>query len=343
MQRSASTALLYLGVFCIGVLGVACGDDDTSSADASADGMTPSMPDAMTTPDGDVPAMDAMPMMDGSAPGMDASSGSDASAPDAGPTPGATLADILSREMFATMFPNQGNAACNASVYTYDALIAAAAFFPAFGTTGSMDDRKRDVAAFLANISHETTGGWATAPGGPESWGLCFREEVGCVARPSPCLGVYCRAGSADYPCATDQSYHGRGPMQLSWNYNYGAFGDSIGMDLLSNPDALIMDGTLGWRAALWFWMTPQAPKPSCHDVMTGVWTPTAADTAAGRMPGFGMTVNIINGGLECNTTAASAVAKVNDRVAFYRRYLEPSMIDGTTGPNLTCETMRSY
>jgi hypothetical protein len=38
----------------------------------------------------------------------------------------------------------------------------------------------------------------------------------------------------------------------------------------------------------MWFWMTPQSPKPSAHDVMAGRWTPSAADRAAGRKPGFG-------------------------------------------------------
>jgi hypothetical protein len=44
--------------------------------------------------------------------------------------------------------------------------------------------------------------------------------------------------------------------------------------------------------------MTAQSPKPSAHDVMAGNYCPSAADTAANRLPGFGMTVNIINGGL---------------------------------------------
>ncbi|KAK6922531.1 Glycoside hydrolase, family 19, catalytic [Dillenia turbinata] len=46
--------------------------------------------------------------------------------------------------------------------------------------------------------------------------------------------------------------------------------------------------------------MTPQSPKPSCHAVMTGGWTPSSADTAAGRVPGYGVATNIINGGVEC-------------------------------------------
>jgi hypothetical protein len=59
------------------------------------------------------------------------------------------------------------------------AFVEAAKAFPEFATT-SEDEviNKRELAAFLAQISHETTGGWPTAPDGPYAWGLCFHEEV---------------------------------------------------------------------------------------------------------------------------------------------------------------------
>ena len=50
-------------------------------------------------------------------------------------------------------------------------------------------------------------GGWATAPGGPYSWGYCFVREVSG--------GLYC-AWNPNYPCASGQEYYGRGPIQLS-------------------------------------------------------------------------------------------------------------------------------
>ena len=51
-------------------------------------------------------------------------------------------------------------------------------------------------------------GGWATAPGGPYSWGYCFVREVSG--------GLYCE-WNPNYPCASGQEYYGRGPIQLSW------------------------------------------------------------------------------------------------------------------------------
>ncbi|KAL2333884.1 hypothetical protein Fmac_015097 [Flemingia macrophylla] len=41
--------------------------------------------------------------------------------------------------------------------YTYDAFVAAARSFIGFGTTGDDATRKREIAAFLAQTSHETT------------------------------------------------------------------------------------------------------------------------------------------------------------------------------------------
>lgn len=201
-----------------------------------------------------------------------------------------------------------------------------------FVNKGSLEDRKKELAAFLANISHETTGGWVTAPGGAFSWGLHFREEVGYANGGS--LG-YRDEGNLNYPPYPGQSYHGRGPIQLSWNYNYGQMSEYLYGDkniLLKNPGKVTEDGALAFKTAIWFWMTPQAPKPSCHDVMVGKWIPTEQDTKAGRKPGFGMTINIINGGLECNQADNS---KTQDRRGFYERYLQ---ILKTSDPDCICE-----
>ena len=46
--------------------------------------------------------------------------------------------------------------------------------------------------------------------------------------------------------------------------------------------------------------MTPAQPKPSMHEVATGLYVPNARDTTAGLSSKFGTTTMIINGGLEC-------------------------------------------
>jgi chitinase len=251
----------------------------------------------------------------------DASGGSDSG--------GSALSDVLTRELYDSMFPNRN------SLYDYDSLIEAAASYPAFATEGTLEQRRREVAGFLGNSAHETTGGWAAAPGGPQAWGLYFTEEVGCDE--GACT-QYCDDSNVRYPCAPGRTYHGRGPIQLSWNFNYGAFGEVLGLELLQDPDLVTLDGVIAFRTALWFWMTPQAPKPSAHAALLGTWQPTAIDTAAGRKSGFGMTVNIINGGLECGIPTD---ARVRDRIAFFRHFVE--LLGTTQGENLECAEMQSY
>ncbi|MGY3795537.1 glycoside hydrolase family 19 protein [Aquimarina sp. 433] len=188
-----------------------------------------------------------------------------------------------------------------------------------FASEGDDTTIKRELAAFLANISQETTGGWATAPGGPYSWGLHFREEQGYEGTGN--LG-YRDEGNINYPAAPGKSYHGRGPIQLSWNYNYGQVSEFLFGDknvLLNSPEQVLQDAALAFQTAIWFWMTPQYPKPSAHDVMVGNWIPSPYDQERNRKPGFGMTVNIINGGLECGS--GTEIPKVLGRIGFYERY----------------------
>ena len=66
------------------------------------------------------------------------------------------------------------------------------------------------------------------------------------------------------WPPQSDVQYYGRGPVQLSWNYNYGRYSTVFTestynnkMHLLENPDDIVMDGYTAFGAAFWFWMTP--------------------------------------------------------------------------------------
>lgn len=310
---------------------------DTAPCETTNDPGTPTTNDPGTTPTtGDDPATTSPPSTT-DASTTDASTTSEPGTTDPGTTdPGTTgepgettLGDLLTADLFAQMFPNHD------PLYTYEALLAAAAEYPAFVAEGSADERRRELAAFLANAGHETTGGWPDAPGGPQAWGLYFTEEVGCEDNKCP---QYCDANNAQYPCAPGKTYHGRGPIQLSWNYNYGAVGDVIGEPLLANPELVASDGAIAFRTALWFWMTAQAPKPSAHDVMVGAWQPTADDQAKGRAPGFGMTINIINGGIECGKPSPPQVL---DRVAFYQRFTDMLGVD--PGAALYCDGMQPY
>ena len=190
------------------------------------------------------------------------------------------------------------------------------------------NDRLRELAAFLANTAHETSGSWAGAPGWPETglqaplgWGLFFNEEVGFRGSTAP---NYVGA-SAEFPARPGQSYHGRGPIQLSWNMNYGLFSRIIFGDLrlLNNPNMVVDCGIIGWKSAIWFWMNPQPYRPSSHQVISGNWTRPSQAAAAGWSgnPGFGYTIMIINGGLEGGHTEADG--RIARRVAYYRAIMQ--------------------
>lgn len=73
-------------------------------------------------------------------------------------------------------------------------------------------------------------------------------------------------------------------------------------MELLIDPDRVAREGDVAMAAGIWFYMTPQDPKPSMHDVMTGNFIPNAIDDANNIKASFATTTNIINGGLECGS-----------------------------------------
>ncbi|KAJ1397983.1 Lysozyme-like domain superfamily [Sesbania bispinosa] len=247
-------------------------------------------------------------------------------------SPNTPISSLISENLFDSIFLHKDDSACPAkNFYTYDTLIEASKSFPQFGTTGSLTTRKREIAAFLAQISHETTGGWATAPDGPYAWGLCFKEEVNPQSD-------YCDSTNKEWPCYPGKSYNGRGPIQLSWNYNYGPAGEALGFDGLRNPEIVSNNSLIAFKTALWFWMTEQEPKPSCHNVMIGNYVPTEADLAANRTVGYGLVTNIINGGLECGIPDDS---RVNDRIGYFERYAKLFNVD--TGPNLDCAYQKSF
>ncbi|KAJ0978708.1 hypothetical protein J5N97_014182 [Dioscorea zingiberensis] len=244
----------------------------------------------------------------------------------------AHISSIISEELYNKTFLHKDDNACPAKgFYPYDSFVRATKCFPGFGRAGDLNTQKREVAAFLAQISHETTGGWATAPDGPYAWGLCFKEEV------SP-RSDYCDSTNKDWPCSPGKSYKGRGPIQLSWNYNYGPAGQALGFDGLANPEIVANNSDIAFKTALWFWMTPRKPKPSCHDVMVGRYRPTKADLAANRTAGFGLVTNIINGGLECGIPDDS---RVNDRIGFFKRYAKLLGVD--VGSNLDCANQKPF
>lgn len=212
------------------------------------------------------------------------------------PSGGSGFADIVSGETFEAMFPNRNG------FYSYDGLVAATQKYPSFCNEGSAEECKREATAFLANITHKTRF-------------LQYIDELNTSV-----WGSYC--DPTNYPCAPDKTYHGRGPLQLSWNYNYANCGAALGVDLLNNPDLVSTDSAISFMTALWFWMSPQSFKPSCHDAI--------------RSSGFGMTMFIINGDLECGAnTSPEGKQKAQNCINFYLDFCQ--RLGVSPGENLSC------
>lgn len=68
---------------------------------------------------------------------------------------------LINATVFDEMFKHREDPQCSSrEFYTYDAFLAAARSFAGFGfgTSGGVNTRKRELAAFLAQTSHQTTG-----------------------------------------------------------------------------------------------------------------------------------------------------------------------------------------
>ncbi|KAJ0603257.1 putative glycoside hydrolase, family 19, catalytic, Lysozyme-like domain superfamily [Helianthus annuus] len=59
---------------------------------------------------------------------------------------------------------------------------------------------------------------------------FCYKEEIGGHSK------TYCDKSNKQYPCNPRKRYYGRGPFQLTWNYNYGQAGKKLGFDGLNGP-----------------------------------------------------------------------------------------------------------
>jgi len=225
---------------------------------------------------------------------------------------------LLSNKKFRELFPRADPA------YTYTNLLKAFAKFPALCTNQQIC--RKTLATMFAHFQQETDG-------------LFYLNEIN--------RNVYCSAWSdwvaAAYPCTSGKRYFGRGAKQLSWNYNYGAFSTAMFGEakvLLENPE-LVSNTWLNFASALWFFVTPQPPKPSMQAVLDGSWTPNSNDRQANRVQGFGTTTMIINGEKECGPSPPNQNASPN-RQNYYRLYADMFKVD-IRGEKLDCVDMKAF
>jgi predicted chitinase len=212
------------------------------------------------------------------------SSGGGGTTPTNTPVP-STGGFVVSEAQFNAWFPSRN------ALYTYANFISAKGSYSGFANSTNVTTNKIEAAAFFAHVAHE-------------SGRLVYTSEI------SP-TSTYC-GGNAAYGCVSGQSYHGRGPLQLSWNYNYKMASNgnylqngstwvnimtpSVGADIWSNPGLVSSNGLITWKTALWYWMNHgkdwDPSQPTVHADIVNI--------------GFGETTRDINGGLECGQAAGS-------------------------------------
>jgi chitodextrinase len=276
----------------------------------------------------------------------------DSAHPEKNPVNVQRVMKILTEKQWHYIFPIADSA------YQYIEFLKAVAKFPALcGEIGQTQEScARELATIFAHANQETG---AHFPSGIfpdrgihtpiEEWrqGLYYMREMGCTEKGPGCeyTGGTCEANTwqgKTWPCSPGKKYYGRGAKQVSYNYNYGLFSDLMFNDvnvLLRDPDRMAREGWLAIASAIWFYMTPQSPKPSMHDVVVGLWKPNAADRAAGLEAGFGVTINIINGGVECGGRVE--VQQAQNRIKYYQELAR--YFGFSPGQNLGCKGMQQF
>ncbi len=236
------------------------------------------------------------------------------------------LKNIFTQAFVSAVAPNPnllyGNVGTN--------FLAAAAAFPQFANGSDCTNNKLELSAFWANATQES----GYNPSGTQLQSLYYINELAClnVDGTIPITNTiarcaYCQVNSPSpyvqcVPSAIPTlQFFGRGPLQLSWNYNYQDFNNYIkamvcpsgyeifGLPaqfcseenyLVTNPSAVAANGALALASALWFWNTQKGNA--------GI-TPHQA-MQLGK--GFGYTIKAINGGLECVQGAEGRPAAIN-------------------------------
>lgn len=257
---------------------------------------------------------------------------------------------IISAQDWDYLFP------LRAPEYTYTNFLKAVGKFPAICgsyTDGRDSDAicRKSLATMFAHFAQET--------GGHENWrdigewrqALVYLREVGWTEGQKGGYNGECNPSTwqgQTWPCGKDKdgdflSYFGRGAKQLSYNYNYGPFSEAMFGDvrtLLDKPE-LVGDTWLNLASALFFYVYPQPPKPSMLHVIDGTWQPNDRDRANGLVPGFGVTIQIINGGVECGGSQEKDQSL--NRITYYKEFANYLKVPVPADEVLGCKNMKQF
>lgn len=162
-------------------------------------------------------------------------------------------------------------------LYTLDGFFKAVGKFPAFcgennREQSDLETCKREVATLFAHFVQESSynSNWLVSQGTALfRQGLYYINELGCHPGSAgegsaACNYIWGGWSNDAWPPQDGAQYHGRGPFQLSYNFNYGAFSNIFveskydsKMYFLKHPEKVAQDAYTAFSAGLWFYMTP--------------------------------------------------------------------------------------
>ena len=243
-----------------------------------------------------------------------------------------------------------------AASYTYSNFLKAVGKFPALCKTyndGRDSDAicRKELATMFAHFAQETGGHESWRPEAEWRQALVHVREMGWSEGQKGGYNGECNPDvwqGQTWPCGKDKdgdflSYFGRGAKQLSYNYNYGPFSEAMYGDvrtLLDKPE-LVADTWLNLASAIFFFAYPQPPKPSMLQVIDGTWQPNDHDKANGLVPGFGVTTQIINGGVECG--GPTEIAQSENRIKYYKEFANYLKVPVPANEVLGCANMKQF
>jgi len=243
-----------------------------------------------------------------------------------------------------------------AKEYSYSNFLKAVGKFPALcdSYTDGRDSLaicRKELATMFAHFAQETGGHESWRPEAEWRQALVYVREMGWSEGQKGGYNGECNPDiwqGQTWPCGKDKegdflSYFGRGAKQLSYNYNYGPFSEAMFGDvrtLLDKPE-LVADTWLNLASAIFFFAYPQPPKPSMLQVIDGTWQPNDHDKANGLVPGFGVTTQIINGGVECG--GPTEIAQSQNRIKYYKEFANYLKVEVPANEVLGCANMKQF
>ena len=257
---------------------------------------------------------------------------------------------ILKESDWEYLFP------LRAKEYSYSNFLKAVGKFPALCDTytdgrDSLAICRKELATMFAHFAQETGGHESWRPEAEWRQALVYVREMGWSEGQKGGYNGECNPDvwqGQTWPCGKDKdgdflSYFGRGAKQLSYNYNYGPFSEAMFGDvrtLLDKPE-LVADTWLNLASAIFFFAYPQPPKPSMLQVIDGTWQPNDHDKANGLVPGFGVTTQIINGGVECG--GPTEIAQSENRIKYYKEFANYLKVPAPENEVLGCANMKQF